>query len=90
MLVESRDHPAPLRVGESISLGGLAELVRGYLPDADISFEHDEGGHEASGLYLMDNSRLVEEFEVEYVPFAQRVGETINQGRRARGLPPGG
>ena len=34
----------------------------------------------------MDNARLVEEFEVEYAPFEQRVRETINDVRRARGL----
>ena len=61
--------------------------VRRYLPDAAITFEEDEGGHEASGLYLMDNSRLVQEFEIEYSPFQQRVMETINEVRRAEGLP---
>ena len=73
--------------GESMSLGQLADTVRQYLPDATISFDEDEGGHEASGLYLMDNSRLVQEFEIEYSPFQQRVVETINEVRRAEGLP---
>ena len=73
--------------GESTSLGQLADIVREFLPDAAITVDEDEGGHEASGLYLMDNSRLVEEFEIEYVPFRQRVMETINEVRRAEGLP---
>ncbi len=73
--------------GESVSLGQLAELVREFLPDATITFEQDEGGREESGLYLMDNSRLVEEFEIEYAPFRQRVMETINVVRRSEGLP---
>jgi nucleoside-diphosphate-sugar epimerase len=73
--------------GESLSIGQLADLVQEFLPDAKITFEHDEGGRDASGLYLMDNSRLVEEFEVEYAPFRQRVMETINEVRRAEGLP---
>ena len=72
--------------GESLSLGQLADLVRKFLPDAEITFEADEGGREASGLYLMDNSRLIEEFEVEYDPFEQRVMETINEAR-GEGLP---
>ena len=38
----------------------------------------------------MDNSRLVEEFEVEYAPFDQRVLETINEVRQSEGLPPVG
>ncbi len=76
--------------GESMSLAGLASLVREFLPDAEIVFEREVGGREASGLYLMDNSRLLEEFEVEYAPFRQRVMETINDVRRARELPPVG
>ena len=67
--------------GESLSLGQLADTVRGFLPEAEITFEANEGGREASGLYLMDNSRLVEEFEIEYAPFSQRVIETINEAR---------
>ena len=75
--------------GESLSLGQLADIVRRFLPDAEVTFDADEGGREASGLYLMDNSRLVEEFEVEYAPFEQRVMETINESR-GEGLPSAG
>ena len=73
--------------GHSTSLAELAAIVREFLPDAEIAFDADEGGREQSGLYLMDNSRLVEEFEVEYAPFRQRVLETLNAVRRAEGLP---
>ena len=38
----------------------------------------------------MDNSRLVEEFEVQYAPFRQRVMETLNNVRLGEGLPPVG
>ncbi len=67
--------------GESLSLGQLAALVSDVLPDAEIKFEAEEGGREGSGLYRMDNSRLIEEFEVEYAPFAQRIRETIDEVR---------
>ena len=73
--------------GNPTSMGDLAETVREFLPEAEITFDQDEGGHEGSGLYLMDNSRLVEEFEIQYAPFQQRVMETINEVRRAEGLP---
>ncbi len=76
--------------GESLNLGELAGLVREFLPEAEISFEEDEGGRDLSSLYLMDNSRLVEEFEVQYAPFRQRVMETLNDVRLAEGLPPVG
>ena len=76
--------------GYGMSLGELADLVREFLPEAEITFGEDEGGRDLSGLYLMDNSRLVEEFEVQYAPFRQRVMETLNDVRSAEGLPPVG
>ncbi len=73
--------------GTSISLGELANIVRGYLPNAQIHFQHDSGGKESSGNYLIDNSRLLQEFEVEYPPFPQRVLQIINEVRVQEGLP---
>jgi nucleoside-diphosphate-sugar epimerase len=73
--------------GTSISLGEIADLVRGFLPSAQITFEHDTGGKERSGNYLVDNSRLIKEFEVEYPPFRQRVLQIINDIRKEEGLP---
>ena len=73
--------------GTVISLGELANIVRGFLPDAHITFQQHEGGKDRSGNYLVDNSRLVQEFEVEYPPFRQRVLEIINDIRRDEGLP---
>jgi nucleoside-diphosphate-sugar epimerase len=87
-LAEATQHPIYNSGGESISLGDLASLVRRYLPDAEIAFEHDEGGRESSGLFLMDNTRLLQEFEVEYAPFPQRVLEIINAIRADEGLRP--
>ena len=86
-LVAETHHAIYNSGGHSTSLAELAAIVREFLPDAEIAFDADEGGREQSGLYLMDNSRLVEEFEVEYAPFRQRVLETLNAVRRAEGLP---
>ncbi len=69
------------------SLGELAELVGASLPAARSTFEYETGGKERSGNYLVDNSRLRQEFEVEYPPFRQRVLEIINDIRRDEGLP---
>lgn len=87
-LAEETAHAIYNSGGNSTSLGELAQIVREFLPEAEITFEEDEGGRESSGLFLMDNSRLVEEFEVEYAPFRQRVLETLNEVRRTEGLPP--
>ena len=74
--------------GTAISLGDLAEMVRAFLPDAQINFDKETGGKELSGNYLIDNSRLVEEFGVQYRPYRERVLQIINEVRREEGLPP--
>lgn len=73
--------------GATVSLAELASLVREFLPDADIRFENESGGREISGNFLIDNSRLVEEFGVQYAPLRDRVREVINDIRREEGLP---
>ena len=86
-LAEETAHSIYNSGGNSMNLGELADLVREFLPEAEITFGEDEGGYELSSLFLMDNSRLVEEFEVQYAPFRQRVMETLNDVRRLEGLP---
>lgn len=74
--------------GTAISLGELAEMVREFIPDARIEFEHETGGRESSGNYLIDNTRLVQEFGVQYLPYRQRVLQIINEVRKEQGQPP--
>ena len=73
--------------GVAISLGEIADMVREFLPDAKIDFEKETGGKELSGNYLIDNSRLVREFGVQYRPYRERVLQIINEVRREEGLP---
>jgi nucleoside-diphosphate-sugar epimerase len=73
--------------GHTISMGDLASLVREFLPDAQISFDNEVGGKERSGNYLIDNTRLVQEFGVQYRPYRERVLQIINDIRREEGLP---
>ena len=72
--------------GTPISLAELAALVREFLPDAEINFEAETGGRESSGNFMIDNSRLIEEFGVQYAPLRQRVKEVINAIREDEGL----
>lgn len=72
--------------GIPVSLGELADIVRGFLPEAQITFEK-EGGREDSGNYLVDWSRLAKEFGIEYPGLHTRVLEVINDVRRQEGLP---
>ena len=86
-LADSCAHTVYNTGGIPISMGDLADIVRGFLPDADITFDAD-GGKEESGNYLVDNSRLLGEFELEYPPLASRVRDIINDVRRDNGQPP--
>ena len=72
--------------GIPVSLGELADIVRGFLPEAQITFAK-EGGREESGNYLVDNSRLTKEFGIEFPGLHTRVLEVINDVRRHEGLP---
>jgi nucleoside-diphosphate-sugar epimerase len=74
--------------GQAISLAEIASIVRGFIPDAKISFDKQTGGREASGNWMIDNSRLVQEFGVQYRPYRERVLQIINDCRAETGLPP--
>ena len=86
LLAETTFYPIYNSGGTPISLGELADLVREFIPDAKITFD-EEGGREESGNYLVDNSRLLQEFELEYPPFRTRVLQIINDVRRDNRLP---
>ncbi len=72
---------------KAISMGELADIVREFLPAAQITFDKETGGKELSGNYLIDNTRLVQEFGVQYRPYRERVLQIINDIRREEGLP---
>jgi nucleoside-diphosphate-sugar epimerase len=86
LLTDKPRHGVYSTGGTPISLGDLANLVREFLPDAQISFEHETGGKETSGNYLIDNTRLIQEFGLQYLPYRQRVLQIINDTRREAGL----
>jgi nucleoside-diphosphate-sugar epimerase len=87
LLTDKPRHAVYNSGGTAISLGELADLVREFLPDAQISFEHETGGKASSGNYLIDNSRLIQEFGLQYLPYRRRVLQIINEVRSAAGLP---
>jgi nucleoside-diphosphate-sugar epimerase len=86
-LAETTQFPVYNSGGETISMGALADMVKSFLPDAQISFDKEEGGRASSGNYMMDNTRLHQEFEYSLAPFKQRVLQIINEIRRDEGLP---
>jgi nucleoside-diphosphate-sugar epimerase len=86
LLAEAPRHTLYNSGGIPVSLGELADVVRGFLPDAQITFA-GEGGREESGNYLVDWSRLSKEFGIEYPGLHTRVLQVINDVRRVEGLP---
>jgi hypothetical protein len=60
--------------------------LKEFLPGAQITSDKDTGGKEVSGNYLIDNTRLVQEFGVQYRPYRERVLQIINDIRREEGL----
>ena len=86
LLAEAPRHHLYNSGGIPVSLGELADIVRGFVPEAKITFAN-EGGREESGNYLVDNRRLGEEFGIEYPGLHTRVLEVINDVRRQEGLP---
>jgi nucleoside-diphosphate-sugar epimerase len=85
LLAEAPRHHLYNSGGIPVSLGELADVVRGFLPDAQITFA-EEGGREDSGNYLVDNSRLTKEFGIEFPGLHTRVLQVINDVRRQEGL----
>jgi nucleoside-diphosphate-sugar epimerase len=76
--------------GTSISLGGIADIVRSILPRARITFEQEHGARKTNAAYRLDNTRLVKEFDIQYPPLHNRVRQIINEVRGTAGLPPVG
>ncbi len=87
LLADEPAHETYNSGGTTVSLAELAGLVQELLPEAEIKFEAETGGKESSGNYLIDNSRLVEEFGVQYQPLRDRVKQVINDIRAGEGLP---
>jgi nucleoside-diphosphate-sugar epimerase len=86
LLAEAPRHSLYNSGGIPVSLGELADIVRGFIPDARVTFAN-EGGREESGNYLVDWSRLAKEFGVEYPGVHTRVLEVLNEVRQQEGLP---
>ncbi len=71
--------------GRTGSYWELASLVREFLPDAEISY--DEAGGKIDLPYLIDYSRLKEEFGFEHRDLREGYLDLINITRREAGFP---
>ena len=70
--------------GHLASIKEMADLVRGFIPDAQIT----TGDQAVPHIYKVDNSRMLADIGYELAPLKVRVLEHINDARQEAGLPP--
>src|SRR5262249_58740734 len=87
LLAEAPRHHLYNSGGIPVSLGDLADAVRGFLPNAQITFGK-EGGREESGNYLRDRVGGAKEFGSQYPGLHPWVHQITTDARRQEGLPP--
>ena len=68
--------------GHLATVGEMADLVRGLLPDARIQL----GDRFVPHVYLVDNSRMLADVGYELAPLRVRVLEHVNDARREAGM----
>ena len=73
--------------GTPISLGQIADIVRSFLPDAKITFEHEHGAKGQCDLPPRQQPPTLRVRCIQYPPFPERVLQIINDTRRDVGLP---
>ena len=88
LMTDKPKHAVYSSGGHAISMGEVADIVRGFLPNARIGFEKQTGGRASSGNWMIDNTRLVQEFGMQYRPYRERVLQIINECRADMGQAP--
>ncbi len=83
VLSESLRHNVYLTGGHLATIGDLADLVRRFIPAAQIT----TGDQAVPHVYRVDNSRMLADFGYELPPLEVRVREHINDARTEAGLP---
>ena len=68
--------------GHLATVGEMADLVRGFIPDAKITL----GERSVPHIYLVDNSRMLRDIGYEMPPLKARVLDHINEARQEAGL----
>ena len=83
-LSDALNHPIYLTGGHLATIGDMADLVRRFIPAAQIS----TGDRAVPHVYRVDNSRMLADLGYEMAPLAVRVLEHINDARQEAGLEP--
>ena len=79
-------HPIYHTGGHTCTFSDEAYIVRSFIPEANISFATSPV--DLPLVYLVDSTRLQEEFGFRHAPLEQSVLDVMNWTRRTSGLPP--
>ncbi len=83
-LGDQLNHFIYLTGGHLATIGEMADLVRRFIPEAQISV----GSRTLPHVYLVDNSRMLADLGYEMAPLAVRALEHLNDARAEAGLEP--
>ena len=83
-LSDGLNHRVYISGGHLCSIREMADIVREFIPDAQIT----TGDQAVPHIYLVDNSRMLADIGYELAPLRVRVLEHINDARREAGMEP--
>ena len=78
------NHPIYISGGHLATIKEMADVVRSFIPDAQIT----TGDQAVPHIYRVDNSRMLAAIGYELAPLEVRILEHINDARQEAGLPP--
>ena len=81
-LADNLNHPVYISGGHLCSISEMAEIVKRFIPDAQIT----TGDQAVPHIYRVDNSRMLADVGYETAPLEVRILEHINDARREAGL----
>ena len=81
-LSDHLNHRIYISGGHLATIGDMADIVRKFIPNADIT----TGDQAVPHIYLVDNSRMLADIGYELAPLEVRVLEHINDARAEAGL----
>jgi nucleoside-diphosphate-sugar epimerase len=82
-LSEWLNHRTYISGGHLATIREVAEVVRSFIPDAQITM----GDQAVPHVYLVDNSRMLADIGYELAPLRVRILEHINDAKQEAGLP---
>ena len=82
-LSDRLNHRIYISGGHLATIGEMADAVRSFIPDAQIT----TGDQAVPHVYLVDNSRMLADIGYELAPLGVRILEHINDAKGEAGLP---